>query len=334
MDKNRLTLTQIHHLSYDLLIACGADDQSAASLARATQAAEADGLPNVGLSHLVDYLESLKRGQLNGRARPRLKKQTPASLVVDGDSGLAHLAFDIGYTALIEAAQTTGIAALAIRNTFTCGVVGYFVERVAEHGLIAQAYANAPAMVAPWGGALPFFGTNPIAFAAPMAGRMPLLIDQSTTATAFVNIREAARRNQPIPSDWGLDRNGQPTTDATAALAGTVAPSGGYKGTNLALIVDVLAAGLSGSCWSYQSPGLGVDNEALNVGQFFMAIDPQLFCEDDFPERMTTLLEVYKQEFAGHVPGEARFEHRRRAEAQGVLIDAGLLETLQTYFSH
>jgi (2R)-3-sulfolactate dehydrogenase (NADP+) len=332
MQQTRLTLDEVYQLSLRALNACGANEASATSLARATAAAEAEGLPNVGLSHLLDYLGSLRRGQINGQAVPVLKRNGPSSLLVEGDAGIAHLAFDIAFSELTDAARVTGIAALAVRNVFTCGVVGYFVERIAREGLVGQAYANAPAMVAPWGGAaLPFFGTNPIAFGVPIAGRSPLIIDQSTTITAFVNIRNAAHNKQPIPSAWAFDTSGRPTNDAEEALKGTVAPSGGYKGTNLALMVDVLAAGLSGANWSYQAPEFGVGNEPVNVGQFFVAIDPALFCGADFSGRMAEFIGVYEKEFNGHVPGDARQKHRQQAEENGVGVDAEVLEKIRNY---
>ena len=327
-----LTLDEVYELSLKALNACGASEASARSLARATTAAEAEGLPNVGLSHLLDYLGSLQRGQINGQAEPILKRNGPSSLLVEGDAGIAHLAFDIAFNALTDAASASGIAALAVRNVFTCGVVGYFVERIAQEGLVGQAYANAPAMVAPWSGAaLPFFGTNPIAFGVPIAGRSPLVIDQSTTITAFVNIRDAARNKQPIPPEWAFDTAGCPTSNAEEALKGTVAPSGGYKGTNLALMVDVLAAGLSGANWSYQAPEFGVGNEPVNIGQFFVAIDPVFFCGNDFAQRMAEFVAVYEKEFNGHVPGDSRQKHRHQAEQNGVVVDAEVLEKIHAY---
>ncbi len=332
--KKTLTLDAIHQLSVSAMQACGANTASAESLACATTAAEADGLANVGLSHLLDYLGSLQRGQINGQAVPVLTSNSMNSLLVDGNGGVAHLAFDIAFEQLATAAKTSGIAALAVRNVFTCGVVGYFVERLAQVGLIGQAYANAPAMVAPWGGLpLAFFGTNPIAFAVPVAERAPLVIDQSTTVTAFVNIREAANKQEPIPLDWAVDSQGHPTRDAVAALAGTVAPAGGYKGTNMALMVDVLAAGLSGANWSHEAPEFGIGKEPINVGQFFMAIDPMFFAGQDFSTRMATFIDVYENSFDGHVPGAVRQMKRQQAAQDGVGVDCNILTQINAFMN-
>ena len=333
MGKTKLTLGEVYRLSRDVLLAAGADDAGAACLARATREAEADGLPNVGLSHLLDYLEALKNGQLNGRAEPVVQREGAACFKVDGDGGTAHLAFGEVFADLAEAAHQNGVAVLTVRNVFTCGVVGFFVEFLARRGLVAQACANAPATVAPWGGALPFFGTNPIAFAAPLGREMPLVVDQATTTTAFVNIRQAAREGRPIPQGWGLDARGRPTTDAAAALEGTVAPAGGYKGTNLALMVDVLAAGLGGARWSHQSPGMGAAGQSLDVGLFIVAFEPRRFAGDGFEQRLAEWAEVYKRDFGGRVPGEARWERRRRSVRYGVEVDDGVLAAVKGYLS-
>src|SRR5690554_4246532 len=243
--KQRLSLDEIYALCCNALRACGASPFNTESIARAFVAAEADGIQNVGLSYFLDYLQCLRSGKINPQALPRVTRTAASSLVVEGDGGVTMSAFDLAFEGFIEAAKTTGIAALSINNVHACGVLGYFVERIAERGLVGQAYANAPAMVAPFGGILPFFGTNPLAFAVPIAGRAPLVIDQSTSTTTYVNIRAAAADNKPIPEHWALDETGQPTTDANAALEGSITPSGGYKGSNLALMVDVLAAGLT-----------------------------------------------------------------------------------------
>ena len=333
MGKSKLTLGEVYRLSRDALQAGGADETGAACIARATREAEADGLPNVGLSHLLDYLEALKSGQLNGRAEPLVQREGPACFKVDGDAGSAHLAFGEVFADLADAAHENGVAALAVRNVFTCGVVGFFVEFLARRGLVAQACANAPATVAPWGGSLPFFGTNPVAFAAPLGREMPLVVDQATSATAFVNIRQAAREGRPIRAGWGLDARGRPTTDASAALEGTVAPAGEHKGTNMALMVDALAAGLGGAGWSYQSPGTGAAGEPLNVGLFITAFEPRRFAGEGFERRLAEWLEVYKRDFGGRVPGEARWENRRRAVLYGVEVDDGVLRAVKGYLS-
>ncbi len=326
-----LTLDEVFQISFKALLACGANELNAAAIASATRAAEADGLSNVGLSHLPDYLNGFLSGKINGQAKPVMKQPAAGSILVEGDGGVTMPAFDLAFPALIDAAKTTGMAALAIHNTFTCGVVGYFVERIAVQGMLGQAYANSPAMMAPWGGSLPFFGTNPIALAVPVKDQSPLIIDQSTSSTAFVNIRQAARENKPLPAGFALDKNGQPTTDANEALEGTIAPAGGYKGANMAMLVDIMAGGLTTANWSHNSASLVGSGEPLNLGQFFIAIDPTHFAGEAFYERMRDYLQVFARQYNGRVPGASRHKHRLKAVEQGVQVSQMTLDMLNSY---
>ncbi len=330
----KLSLEEIHDICCKALRACGVSELNAESIARAFVAAEADGIKNVGLSYFVDYLQCLSNGKINPKAVPKVSQTGAGSLLVEGDGGTTMAAFDVAFADFVEAAKSTGIAALSVKNVHACGVLGYFVERIAERGLVGQAYANAPAMVAPFGGMLPFFGTNPLAFAVPVAGRAPLVVDQSTSTTAYVNIRAAALRNQPIPDHWALNEHGQPTTDANVALAGTITPSGGYKGSNLALMVDVMSAGLSGSTWSHAAGSLTEGNEQLNLGQFFVAIDPLHFSGEDFYLQMQDYVRVLEESYGAYIPGSNRLEQRRKHQEQGVEFDQGLIDQIQGYIAN
>lgn len=330
----RLSLDEIYQICSKALLACGVSRLNTGTIARAFVAAEADGIKNVGLSHFLDYLQCFCNGKINGQAVPKMIMAGSGSLIVEGDGGVTTTAFDLAFEDFIDAAKSMGIAALAVKNTYACGVVGYYVERIAEQGLIGQAYANSPAIVAPFGGVLPFFGTNPLAFAVPVAGREPLVIDQSTSTTAYVNIRAAANLNEAIPDHWALDKNGQPTTDAGEALQGTITPSGGYKGSNLSLMVDVLSAGLTGSNWSHTAGSLTEGNDQLSLGQFFIAIDPTRFSGEDFCSRMKDYIRKLEDQYDGYIPGGNRLEQRRINRAQGVDIEQQIIDKINRYISN
>ena len=157
-------------------------------------------------------------------------------------------------TCIVDAAQRFGLALFTQKNAYTCGALGYFAGRLAGKGLAALAATNGPALLAGSGSTKPVYCTNPMAFAAPVAGGPPLLIDQSSSATAFVNIRAAAKAGKPIPDGWALDAEGRPTTDARQAVKGALLAFGGERGANIALMVEVLAAGISGANWSLDAP--------------------------------------------------------------------------------
>jgi (2R)-3-sulfolactate dehydrogenase (NADP+) len=252
-----LTVEQVESLARRALESSTVSMVNARAVAASIAAAERDGQPIVGLSYLPTYCDHAACGKVDGRAVPVLDRIAPAVYRVDARTGFAHPALALGLTALIDGARQQGIAALAVSNSYACGALGYFVETVAEYGLVALMVANASPSMAAFGGTIPFFGTNPIAFAAPRLAGPPLVIDQSSTVVAKVAVIDAYRRGVPLPDGWALDAQGQPTTDAAAAMTGSLRPIGGYKGFGLALLVDILAGGLTASHFSFEASSFG-----------------------------------------------------------------------------
>ena len=168
------------------------------------------------------------------------------------------------------------------------------------------------------------FCTNPMSFAAPREGGPPLLVDQSSSATAYVNIRAAAERGETIPQGWALGPDGQPTTDPNQAMRGALLAFGGSRGANIALMVEVLAAGLSGTNWSVDSPPFSEGSESPGSGLFVLAIDPKLF-GDGFPDRLGAHLGRLAAEFGMHLPGEAKAARRIASERDGLRVDPAVL---------
>jgi (2R)-3-sulfolactate dehydrogenase (NADP+) len=142
----------------------------------------------------------------------------------------------------------------------------------------------------------------------------------------------AAQQKKPIPLGWALDTNGQPTTSAEAALKGTLLPSGGAKGAALALMVEILAAALTGSNFAFEATSFfEAEGAAPSVGQLLLAIDPGAFAGNtSLPDRVALLAQAIEQDAGARVPGRRRFNLRAQAEAQGVDIDAALLADVQS----
>ncbi|MGO4839201.1 Ldh family oxidoreductase, partial [Rhizobiaceae sp. 2RAB30] len=185
-ERTTLTLDAALALCERACRALGASPDVARSLATSIVAAEADGQPSVGFAHFLDYLDGLDAGRIDGKAEPVITRPAPAIILSDAAGGIAHLGFDRAFEDLATTAHSFGLAAFVQRNAFTCGALGFFAGRLAEKGLVAFAATNGPAIVAPQGASKPVYCTNPLAFAAPRAGAAPLLIDQSSSATAFV----------------------------------------------------------------------------------------------------------------------------------------------------
>jgi (2R)-3-sulfolactate dehydrogenase (NADP+) len=314
-----LGLEEARSLCKRAAIAAGANAETAESLTRAMVAAEADGQASVGLAHFLDYLQDLKAGRIRGQAVPEIIRPAPAIVLSDAHSGAAHPGFDLAFDHLVMAAKTCGVAIFSQKNSYTCGSLGYFTGRLAEAGFVSLAATNGPALVAGSGGTQPVYCTNPMSFAAPQADGPPLLIDQSSSATAFVNVRKAAREGRPIPVGWALDREGRPTTDANEAVKGVLVAFGGERGANIALMVEVLSAGLSGANWSLDAPPFATGPEGPGTGMFVLAIDPQVFGAD-FAQRMRAQIDRLGGDYGIHIPGLKKAAARRRATEQGISI--------------
>jgi (2R)-3-sulfolactate dehydrogenase (NADP+) len=224
-------------------------------------------------------------------------------------------------------AASTGIAAAAFRRSHHCGVVGRHVEHLAEQGLVALMFANTPAAMAAWGGKRPVFGTNPIGFAAPQRGRPPLVVDMALSSVARGRILTAAQKNEPIPADWAVDAEGRPTTDAKAALKGTLTPAGGAKGAALALMVEVLAVTIAGANFAAEATSFfEADGAPPGVGQLLIAIDPAAFAGRDVAlDRFAALAGMIETDGTARLPGTRRLALREQAARAGIAVDAKLL---------
>jgi (2R)-3-sulfolactate dehydrogenase (NADP+) len=278
---------------------------------------------------LPTYCAHALSGKVDGLAQPTARGATAATSVVDAHDGFAHPAIDVGFAQLVPAARQQGIGALAITNSYNCGVVGHHVERLAREGLCALAFVNTPAAIAPWGGKHAFFGTNPIACAAPRRSGPPLVIDQSASVIARGEVMLAARQGRSIPEGWALDAAGVATTDPQAALAGSMLPAGGHKGAGMALIVEILAAVLTGASLSCQASSFAGDaGGPPRTGQFFVAIDPRAFVGGAFEERLDSLIESMVGQPGVRLPGAKRMAARQRAAQCGVRVSRSLYDDI------
>ena len=318
----RLSLEEAERKVAEIFIAAGASAANAASVALALVTAEADGLKGHGLSRVPTYLSMLKAGKIDGQAVPIARRPKAGVLAIDAAHGFAYPAIDLAVIELPELARQQGVVAAPIRRSNHCGAAGFHVERLAEQGLVALLFANTPGAIAPWGGAKPVFGTNPIAFAAPLPGREPLVIDMALSKVARGPIVAARQKGESIPEGWALDSAGRPTTDPAAALAGTMVPLGDAKGATLAMMVEILAAALVGTHFAFQASSFLDDKGGPpDTGQLILAIDPQAMGGNWFAERMRLLTHAIEEQPGTRLPGMRRYGLRARARAEGIEVD-------------
>jgi (2R)-3-sulfolactate dehydrogenase (NADP+) len=290
---------ELAQLCRDALLRVGAGQRAAKVLADATVEAELIGNRAVGVAHLFDYLDSYQKGRIAKDTRPVVRHPAPAVIDVDARDGLAQTAFAAAFDDLQAATREAGIAALWIRNSFTCGELGFYPRHLAERGFIALAAANSPALMSLGGAPKSILGTNPLAYAIPRPGKLPVVIDQASSSTAFVNIRRAAEAGEAVPAGWALGPDGEPTQDANAALQGTLLPFGSHRGGNIALLVEILAT-LSGASFSLNAAPFDSGNTSPRIGVFLLAIDPGKF--DGSIERLSRLFECLRDDHQVRLP--------------------------------
>ena len=324
-----LTLTQAEALVTAALMRANSSEGNARSVARALVMAEADGLKGHGLSRAPMYAAQAKVGKVDGQAVPTLTRMKPALIAVEAANGFAYPAIELAETVLPEMARKQGVAAASIHRSHHCGAAGHPVERLADAGLVAIMFVNTPSAIAPWGGSRAVFGTNPLAFACPLPGRAPLTIDLSLSKVARGNIMTAKQRGETIPEGWALDAAGQPTTDPDAALGGTMVPMGDAKGTALALMVELLAAGLTGANFAADASSfLDAKGPPPGTGQLIVAFDPAAFGSDAVT-RFGLLAQSIEEQQGARLPGMRRLAAREKAKAEGLTISDALMKEIE-----
>ncbi|MDR1659972.1 MAG: Ldh family oxidoreductase [Desulfovibrio sp.] len=323
------SVDELRALARGALRAARIPEAVAAVVTEALLLAELDGVPSHGLSRLPFYADQALSGKVQAEATPLVTNPRPAVVLADAGNGFAFPAIHAGLEAAFARAEDEGICSLAVRRSHHCGVLGHHVEKIAERGLVGFACANTPAAIAPWGGRKGVFGTNPLAFACPRARDEPVVMDLSLSVAARGKIMLAKQRGEKIPPGWALDAQGRETTEPEAALRGTMLPLGGAKGAALALMVELLAATLSGANHASEASSFfEAQGSPPGVGQFFLLIDPKAF-NAEFPRRVEALCADILEQENTRLPGARRREQRRKRLREGVCLPESLLAELR-----
>jgi (2R)-3-sulfolactate dehydrogenase (NADP+) len=329
----RLSPKAARALISNALTGAGTAPANASYFTEAILDTELSGLEGHGFYWLQYYCEHLQSGKVDGKAKPMVKKLSPVAFRVEANRGFAHPAIEKGFEKLIPAARKNGIAALAVHASYNSATLGFHTGYLAKQGLLAFGFTNSSPAIAPVGGKKPVIGTNPLSFAVPgKPGKIAFLIDQSSSATAWTSVKRAADDGRPIPLGWALDSDGKPTTDAEKGLAGSMAPSGGYKGFGQGLIVEVMCAALTGS---NRGPQMGSfmanDGKPIGCGQFFIAIEPDLFSGGTFAKQVTALAKSITAQEGARLPNARRTETAKRLSKEGLPISKALYERLKSF---
>ena len=263
-----------------LATAAGVPRADADILADALVDADVHGSATHGVSRLAIYLKRIEHGQIDPRAELRVERQRGGVLAVDAGNGLGQVQAVRTLEQLMPLAREHGVAAATVRRSQHFGAVSYYCNRAAAADMILLATTNCEPAMSPAGGFDAFFGTNPIGASFPTGRGWPVKVDLATSIVARGNVIAADREKRPIPEGWALDADGNPTTDAAAALAGTVLTMAGHKGYALALMVELLSGALAGAA---VGPNVGSMYKQLDrpqdVGHFFCLLDISAFVD-------------------------------------------------------
>ena len=247
-DTEAISAEDLKRIGQEILIAHGASAGNAATQVRILVEGDLRGQPSHGIQRLPVLVGRIRSGVLDPTATPVVTNSAASVLVVDGAQGFGPVAGLAAVDALIDRAESTGVATALIHDANHLGMLAPYVERLTEAGLVGIAMTTSEALVHPWGGTKPRVGTNPLAIGVPTGpSSPPVVLDMSTGAVAAGKILNHAARGLPIPLGWAVDATGEPTTDAAAARGGALSPFGGPKGYALGVTLEVLVASLTGT---------------------------------------------------------------------------------------
>jgi (2R)-3-sulfolactate dehydrogenase (NADP+) len=324
-------MERLEALARSALRRAGASALQAQATAAALVRADAMGLASHGVSRVPMYVGHLRHDRVDGQAVPVVRSVRASAALVDAGSGFAFPACELAIAEAMRRARDTGVGVAAVTNSHHFGAAGLPLDAVARAGMVGIAMGNSPAAMPAWGGKRALFGTNPIAAAFPRPGRQPVLIDLSLSEVARGKIMVAAKQGKPIPLGWALDEDGQPTTDAQAALRGSMLPAGGVKGAMLALMVELLVTTLAGAQFGAEADSFFTDaGNRPRIGQLFLVLDPGAFAGSVvYGERVEALLHAMLGDEGTRLPGARRYTLQLEAQEHGIEVpEAQLAELL------
>ncbi len=336
-----LSAAQLHDFGAALLRSLSVPDEHADIVMASLVGANLRGVDSHGMQMLVVYLQQLRAGGVDPRATGRVAHANGACLRYDGDNALGQVVAQRCSDLVIAKAAEHGVAVVTAHHSNHFGTGAWWGERIAREGYLALVFSNACPVVAPWQGITPILGTNPLCMAVP--AEMPgagWLLDMATTTAALGKVADAKNRGEKtIPLAWGFrDEQGQPTSDPAAAQRGTPTPLGGFKGTGLAMMVELLSAGLSGGAMATELPAYTDGSETLGISHTFIAIDPRRFgVAETFAPRAARLSGMVKasQPSPGHheilVAGEPEWRCACTRQESGIPLPRTLWEELMVW---
>ena len=323
MSTTSLSLGEIYELAKKTLVNNGCDELNAEAVANTVTFAERDGSISHGLFRIPGYVASLRSKKVRGNSSPLIKYISQSIIQVDGDRGFAPYAIQLGIPILAEATKKNGIGILAIKNTHHFAALWHETEALAEKDLIGIACTAYMPSVAPYGATKALFGTNPISFAWPRKNKSPVVYDMATASMAMGEVQVAKREGHKVPLGTGLNKEGKQTTDpGEIADGGVLLPFGGYKGSAIAMMVELLAGALVGDNFSFETAAKdNKDGGPPSGGEFILAISPEKIAGTDWDKHADQFFNKMKSMDGVRLPGERRHKNRLNLEPRKINSD-------------
>lgn len=336
----RVDKVKLKELMKNKLVRAGLLDEQAGTVADVLLHADLRGIHSHGAMRVEYYAERVAKGGINNEPKVKFEKTGPSSAILDADNGVGHYFAKVGMDEAIKIAKENGVAVVGVRNISHSGALSYFVEQAANEKMVAISMCQSDPMAVPFGGAEAYYGTNPIAFAAPSNSEKNIIIDMATTVQAWGKVLHARSKNEDIPDNWAVDENGEPTTDPFKVKS--LVPIAGPKGYGLMMMVDVLSGILLGLPFGKEVTSMYEDlTEYRKLGQLHIVINPEFFGDAEvFLETVTkTMQELNAIKPAKGFdkvlyPGEPNDIQQEIYEKEGIEIVDDIYEYLESNVIH
>lgn len=332
----RIAADALTQFAANVLGACGVPAAEAKTIAESIIEGDLTGADAHGIFRLPQYVDAFDRKNINPRANVRVIEQGPATALVDGDNGMGHLAVARATMLAIELAHASGLAWVGVRNSNHAGAGGVYVAMAAEQGMIGiYGAVSGFNQMAPWGGAEPLLGTNPLAIGIPAGTQPAVIIDTATSVASAGMIKAAALRGELVPEGWMIDpATGEAVTDPAKMMQSLLTPIGEHKGSGLALAIGLLAGSLNGAAFGREIPRSG-SGFGVNSGQFIIVLDVARFAPRDLfgaevDRHVADIAQSRPLPGIAHVrvPGQQRSNRKRERLDNGISISAPLAKQL------
>ncbi len=319
-----------------VLEAAGVPGPKARLVADSLVSASLRGVDSHGVQLIPYYVAQLRSGNIDAAADGEVVFESGACMVYDGLRGLGQSTAAVCCEHAARLARAHGLGLVVARNSNHFGAAAFWGQRIAAHGMIGIVLCNASPSVAPWQGRQGRIGTNPICVAVPSSGRGAWLLDMATTTVAMNKIIQASADGQSsIPAGWALDSHGVQTTDTETAMHGLLMPLGGYKGSGLGTMVEILCGVLGGGAMNTEVGGLHILARPMGTSQFFLALDVARFLPaETFQSRMELLVASLKSAApaAGYdevmVAGDPEWRNEANRRDKGIPLKRAALDRI------